>query len=151
MVQGIIWADYVSWCTLYMDYIIMYSQWRIFYRCILMLQYALIVKDPAMINVNVFGILANTVYMAVYYYFSPQMVWIFIYIMCIMLLPDTLIYLFPSCLFIFNHINSTGVVFEFCKFYFVVWIKNMYTKIILSSCTLISFKFIEFYMAFINI
>lgn len=41
--------------------------------CILMLQYALIVKDPAMINVNVFGILANTVYMAVYYYFSPQM------------------------------------------------------------------------------
>lgn len=40
--------------------------------CILMLQYAFIVKDPAMINVNVFGVLTNTLYMAVYYYFSPN-------------------------------------------------------------------------------
>ncbi|XP_031828482.1 sugar transporter SWEET1 [Nomia melanderi] len=40
--------------------------------CILMLQYAFIVKDPAMINVNVFGLLTNTAYMAVYYYYSPH-------------------------------------------------------------------------------
>ncbi|OAD55537.1 Sugar transporter SWEET1 [Eufriesea mexicana] len=40
--------------------------------CILMLQYAWIVRDPAMINVNVFGLLTNTVYMAIYYYYSPQ-------------------------------------------------------------------------------
>ncbi|XP_033354239.1 sugar transporter SWEET1-like [Bombus vosnesenskii] len=40
--------------------------------CILMLQYAWIVRDPAMINVNVFGLLTNTAYMAVYYYYSPH-------------------------------------------------------------------------------
>ncbi|XP_053979007.1 sugar transporter SWEET1 isoform X2 [Hylaeus anthracinus] len=40
--------------------------------CILMLQYALIVRDPAMINVNVFGLLTNVAYMAVYYYFTPH-------------------------------------------------------------------------------
>ncbi|CAL7935121.1 unnamed protein product [Xylocopa violacea] len=40
--------------------------------CILMLQYALIVRDPAMINVNVFGVLTNVLYMTVYYYYSPH-------------------------------------------------------------------------------
>ncbi|KAK2580355.1 hypothetical protein KPH14_001251 [Odynerus spinipes] len=40
--------------------------------CILMLRYAWILGDPAMINVNVFGLLANTLYMAVYYYYSPR-------------------------------------------------------------------------------
>ncbi|XP_076663117.1 sugar transporter SWEET1 [Andrena cerasifolii] len=38
--------------------------------CILMLQYAWILGDPAMININVFGVLTNTAYMAVYYYYS---------------------------------------------------------------------------------
>ncbi|CAK9807257.1 Sugar transporter SWEET1 [Anthophora plagiata] len=40
--------------------------------CTLMLQYAFIVKDPAMINVNVFGCLTNVAYMSVYYYYSPE-------------------------------------------------------------------------------
>ncbi|XP_076384923.1 sugar transporter SWEET1 [Megalopta genalis] len=40
--------------------------------CTLMLQYAFIVRDPAMVNVNVFGLLANVAYMAVYYYYSSQ-------------------------------------------------------------------------------
>ncbi|KZC12210.1 Sugar transporter SWEET1, partial [Dufourea novaeangliae] len=40
--------------------------------CILMLRYALILRDPAMINVNVFGLLTNIAYMAVYYYYSPH-------------------------------------------------------------------------------
>lgn len=52
----------------------MYSESKIFCRCILMLQYAWIVRDPAMINVNVFGLLTNTAYMAVYYYYSPHTV-----------------------------------------------------------------------------
>ncbi|KAG6800640.1 sugar transporter SWEET1 [Apis mellifera caucasica] len=40
--------------------------------CILMLQYAWILKDIAMINVNVFGLLTNMAYMAVFYYYSPH-------------------------------------------------------------------------------
>lgn len=40
--------------------------------CILMLQYAWILKDPGMININVFGVLVNTAYMAVYYYYSTH-------------------------------------------------------------------------------
>ncbi|XP_032683001.1 sugar transporter SWEET1 isoform X2 [Odontomachus brunneus] len=40
--------------------------------CILMLRYALMLDDPAMINVNVFGIVTNTAYMIVYYYFAPN-------------------------------------------------------------------------------
>ena len=40
--------------------------------CILMLQYAWILGDPAMININVFGVLTNTAYMAVYYYYSQH-------------------------------------------------------------------------------
>ncbi|XP_011500837.1 PREDICTED: sugar transporter SWEET1 [Ceratosolen solmsi marchali] len=40
--------------------------------CIMMLQYALIVKDPIMININLFGILTNAVYMAIYYLYSPE-------------------------------------------------------------------------------
>ncbi|XP_043263428.1 sugar transporter SWEET1-like [Colletes gigas] len=40
--------------------------------CILMLQYAFILKDPTMINVNVFGLLTNAMYMAAYYYFTPN-------------------------------------------------------------------------------
>lgn len=40
--------------------------------CILMLQYAWILKDPGMININVFGVLVNTAYMAVYYYYSSH-------------------------------------------------------------------------------
>ncbi|XP_076289871.1 sugar transporter SWEET1 [Lasioglossum baleicum] len=38
----------------------------------LMLQYAFILRDPAMVNVNVFGLLTNVAYMAVYYYYAPQ-------------------------------------------------------------------------------
>ncbi|XP_034183067.1 sugar transporter SWEET1 [Osmia lignaria lignaria] len=40
--------------------------------CILMLQYAWIVKDPGMININVFGVLINTLYMAIYYYYTSH-------------------------------------------------------------------------------
>ncbi|XP_076184096.1 sugar transporter SWEET1 [Ptiloglossa arizonensis] len=40
--------------------------------CILMLQYASILRDPLMININVFGLFVNAVYMAVYYYFTPH-------------------------------------------------------------------------------
>ncbi|KOC71289.1 Sugar transporter SWEET1 [Habropoda laboriosa] len=40
--------------------------------CTLMLRYAWIVRDPAMININVFGLLTNVAYMSVYYYYSPQ-------------------------------------------------------------------------------
>ncbi|XP_076625765.1 sugar transporter SWEET1 isoform X1 [Colletes latitarsis] len=40
--------------------------------CILMLQYAFILKDLTMVNINIFGCLTNTMYMAVYYYFTPN-------------------------------------------------------------------------------
>lgn len=40
--------------------------------CLLMLRYAWILGDPAMINVNLFGLATNVAYMAVYYYYSPQ-------------------------------------------------------------------------------
>lgn len=40
--------------------------------CVMMLQYALIVKDPIMINVNLFGMTTNTIYMAIYYLYSPN-------------------------------------------------------------------------------
>ncbi|XP_076234020.1 sugar transporter SWEET1 [Calliopsis andreniformis] len=40
--------------------------------CILMLQYAWILRDVAMINVNLFGLFTNAAYMAIYYYYSPQ-------------------------------------------------------------------------------
>lgn len=40
--------------------------------CILMLRYAWMLGDPAMININIFGLLTNTAYMAVYYYYSPH-------------------------------------------------------------------------------
>ncbi|XP_047356051.1 sugar transporter SWEET1 [Vespa velutina] len=40
---------------------------------ILMLRYAWMLGDPTMIKVNVFGLIANTVYMAVYCYYSPNM------------------------------------------------------------------------------
>ncbi|XP_026670189.1 sugar transporter SWEET1-like, partial [Ceratina calcarata] len=40
--------------------------------CILILRYGLIVGDPAMISVNVFGLLTNAIYMAVYYSYSPD-------------------------------------------------------------------------------
>lgn len=39
-----------------------------------MLRYAFIVKDPIMINVNLFGAATNVAYMAVYYLFSPDKV-----------------------------------------------------------------------------
>ncbi|KAJ8676072.1 hypothetical protein QAD02_011858 [Eretmocerus hayati] len=42
--------------------------------CILMLRYALIVKDPAMININLFGITINIVCMAIYYLYDPDKV-----------------------------------------------------------------------------
>ncbi|EFN86448.1 RAG1-activating protein 1-like protein [Harpegnathos saltator] len=37
-----------------------------------MLRYAWMLSDPAMINVNVFGIITNTVYMTVYYYYAAN-------------------------------------------------------------------------------
>lgn len=40
--------------------------------CILMLRYALILDDPAMINVNIFGFVTNAVYITVYYYYSTN-------------------------------------------------------------------------------
>lgn len=43
-----------------------------------MLQYAWILKDIAMINVNIFGLLTNMAYMAVFYYYSPHTVRIYI-------------------------------------------------------------------------
>ena len=39
-----------------------------------MLQYALIVGDPAMINVNVFGLITNLAYISVYYTYSNEKV-----------------------------------------------------------------------------
>ncbi|KAL6444433.1 hypothetical protein ACFW04_001940 [Cataglyphis niger] len=40
--------------------------------CILMLRYALMLNDPTMINVNIFGLLTNIIYMIVYYYYAPN-------------------------------------------------------------------------------
>ncbi|XP_029177237.1 sugar transporter SWEET1 [Nylanderia fulva] len=40
--------------------------------CILMLRYALMLSDSTMINVNVFGLLTNIIYMTVYYYYAPN-------------------------------------------------------------------------------
>ena len=40
--------------------------------CILMLRYALMLNDSTMINVNVFGLLINIIYMIVYYYYAPN-------------------------------------------------------------------------------
>ncbi|XP_014468054.1 PREDICTED: sugar transporter SWEET1-like [Dinoponera quadriceps] len=40
--------------------------------CILMLRYAWILDDSAMINVNIFGVVTNTIYMAVYYYYASN-------------------------------------------------------------------------------
>lgn len=40
--------------------------------CTLMLRYALMLQDPTMINVNVFGLLTNIAYVAVFYCFAPQ-------------------------------------------------------------------------------
>lgn len=39
-----------------------------------MLRYAWMLGDPTMIKVNVFGLIANIVYMTVYCYYSPNMV-----------------------------------------------------------------------------
>ncbi|XP_058794724.1 sugar transporter SWEET1-like [Phymastichus coffea] len=40
--------------------------------CVLMLKYALILQDPAMININLFGVATNVAYMLVYYIYSPH-------------------------------------------------------------------------------
>ncbi|XP_070171275.1 sugar transporter SWEET1 isoform X2 [Polyergus mexicanus] len=40
--------------------------------CILMLRYALMLNDATMINVNIFGLLTNIIYMIVYYYYAPN-------------------------------------------------------------------------------
>lgn len=39
-----------------------------------MLRYALMLNDPTMINVNIFGLLTNIIYMIVYYYYAPNTV-----------------------------------------------------------------------------
>lgn len=44
-----------------------------------MLRYALILNDSAMINVNIFGAVTNTAYMAVYYYYAENTVCIYKY------------------------------------------------------------------------
>ncbi|GAB1869538.1 Sugar transporter SWEET [Camponotus japonicus] len=40
--------------------------------CILMLRYALMLNDSTMINVNIFGLSTNVIYMIVYYYYAPN-------------------------------------------------------------------------------
>ncbi|KAG7189687.1 hypothetical protein KM043_017358 [Ampulex compressa] len=40
--------------------------------CTLMLRHAWMLGDPAMVNVNVFGLLMNMLYMTVFYYYSPE-------------------------------------------------------------------------------
>lgn len=40
--------------------------------CLLMLRYALILGDEAMISVNVFGLVTNTLYMIVYYFYTEK-------------------------------------------------------------------------------
>lgn len=42
------------------------------------MRYALIVKDPSMININLFGIVLNVAYMSVYYLYSPDKVMMYI-------------------------------------------------------------------------
>ncbi|KYQ55391.1 hypothetical protein ALC60_05760 [Trachymyrmex zeteki] len=43
-----------------------------FFRCILMLRYAWMLGDSNMINVNIFGLLTNMIYMIIYYYYAPN-------------------------------------------------------------------------------
>lgn len=45
-----------------------------FFRCVLNLRYALILKDPTMININLLGIFINVAYMLVYYFYAPDKV-----------------------------------------------------------------------------
>ncbi|KYN40929.1 RAG1-activating protein 1 like protein [Trachymyrmex septentrionalis] len=40
--------------------------------CILMLRYAWMLGDSIMINVNIFGLLTNMIYMIIYYYYAPN-------------------------------------------------------------------------------
>jgi len=40
--------------------------------CILMLRYAWMLDDSNMINVNIFGLLINIIYMTVYYHYAPN-------------------------------------------------------------------------------
>lgn len=40
--------------------------------CILMLRYAWMLDDSTMINVNVFGLLTNMIYMIIYYHYAPN-------------------------------------------------------------------------------
>jgi len=40
--------------------------------CILMLRYAWILGDSNMININVFGLLINMIYMIIYYHYAPN-------------------------------------------------------------------------------
>jgi len=39
-----------------------------------MLRYALMLNDSTMINVNIFGLSTNVIYMIVYYYYAPNTV-----------------------------------------------------------------------------
>lgn len=45
-----------------------------FFRSVLVLQYALILKDFAMINVNVVGFILNVLYTSFYYSYCPTKV-----------------------------------------------------------------------------
>ncbi|EZA51782.1 hypothetical protein DMN91_004400 [Ooceraea biroi] len=40
--------------------------------CTLMLRYALMLNDSAMINVNIFGLITSIIYMLVFYYYAPD-------------------------------------------------------------------------------
>lgn len=40
--------------------------------CILMLRYAWMLNDSTMINVNIFGLLTNMIYMIIYYHYAPN-------------------------------------------------------------------------------
>lgn len=71
-----------------------------------MLQYAWILRDIAMINVNVFGLLTNMAYMAVFYYYSPHTVRIYIsQSNCMMLLFSFYLFLCLLLFFMFKITN----------------------------------------------
>lgn len=71
-----------------------------------MLQYAWILRDIAMINVNVFGLLTNMAYMAVFYYYSPHTVRIYIsQSNCMMLLLSFYLFLCLVLFFMFKITN----------------------------------------------
>lgn len=54
-----------------LDYV---TKKQFFFRCILMLRYAWMLGDSNMINVNIFGLLTNMIYMIFYYHYTSNTV-----------------------------------------------------------------------------